>query len=181
MPLLAYANVVGSSGYAEDHLSLDFFNRNDQPNAIKQINIKAEQELEEFEAPVQKGRIAVINKRNAQIIRVKLIYENAIFAKNDAHKNMYPPAKEFITLIESEVGIIHFIKDPEISGPALKTAFTVIKVTAYVCILPYIKEKGIRLIEDYLRQVPVVGPLLSTSLNLGLWIINLPNTFAKWA
>ena len=43
------------------------------------------------------------------------------------------------------------------------------------------KEKGIQVIENYLRQVPAIGSILSTTLINGLNIINLPNTIAQLA
>lgn len=94
-----------------------------------------------------------------------MLYENAILVENESHKNRYPAPKDFIALIEGQVGVINFIKDPAISGPAAKTAFTVIKVASYVCFFPLLKEKGIQLIKNYLCQVPVAAsPLIIQSV-----------------
>ena len=175
MQLLHYANVY-SPRYDDDIFNLNLLNCNNQPNAIEQIEIEAEQELAEIEAEAQRKRAAVENRRNARITRVNLLRENAIFIQTGSHKNIYPPSEEFITLIERQIGIISFIKDPEISGPAIKTAFTVITVASYAYIVPRMKEKGIQLIEKYLRQLPAIGPILSR----GLSIINFPNTIAQW-
>ncbi|MGB7128418.1 MAG: hypothetical protein WBD50_04950 [Candidatus Rhabdochlamydia sp.] len=180
--LLHYANVYSPRRYDEnDILDLNLLNCNDQPNAIEQIDIEAERELAEIEAETQRRRAAVENRRSSRITRVNLLRENAIFIQTGSHKNIYPPPEEFIALIERQVGVISFIKDPEISGPAVKTAFSVITVASYAYIVPRMKEKGIQWIENYLRQIPVIGSTLSNSLSRGLSIINLPNTIAQWA
>lgn len=56
-----------------------------------------------------------------------MLYENAILVENESHKNRYLAPKDFIALIEGQEGVINFIKDLAISGPAAKTVFTVIK------------------------------------------------------
>lgn len=178
--LLHYANVC-SPRYADDIFNLNLLNCNNQPNAIEQIDIEAEQELAEIEAEAQRKRAAVENRRKARITRINLLRENAIFIQAGSHKNIYPSPEEFIALIERQIGIISFIKDPEISGPAIKTAFTVVTLASYAYIVPRMKEKGIQLIEKYLRQLPAIGPLLSNSLSRGLSIINFPNAIAQWA
>ena len=106
-----------------------------------------------------------------------MLYENAILVENDSYKNRYPAPKDFIALVEGQVGVINFIKDPEISGPVVKTAFTVIKVASYAYVFPRMQVRGIQLIKDYLSQVPVV----ETALDASLSIINLPNAFVQWA
>lgn len=177
--LLAYAQAI-SPRYEED-LTLDVLNRNDQPSVIEKIEQETQQELAEFEAEFQRRKAAIENKGRLRIARVNLLYENTILVENESHKNRYPAPKDFIALIEGQAGVINFIKDPAISGPAAKTAFTVIKVASYVYIFPLLKAKGVQLIKNYLSQVPVVGSALSASLTMGLSIINLPNAFAQWA
>jgi hypothetical protein len=177
--LLTYAQVI-SPRYEED-LTLDFLNHNDQTSAIDKIEEDTKQELAEFEAEYQRRRTIIENKGQARVARINLLYENTILVENNSHKNSYPAPKDFMALVEGQVGVINFIKDPAISGPAVKTVFTVIKVASYAYIVPAMKAKGIQLIKNYLSQVPVVGLTLSASLNMGLSIINLPNAFAKWA
>ena len=177
--LLAYAQAI-SPRYEED-LTLDVLNRNDQPSVIEKIEQETQQELAEFEAEFQRRKAAIENKGRLRIARVNLLYENTILVENESHKNRYPAPKDFIALIEGQVGVINFIKDPAISGPTAKTAFTVITVASYAYIFPCIQEQGIQLIKNYLSRVPVVGPILSTTLINGLSVINLPQYLFKKA
>lgn len=194
---LAYAqHVFSPSIYGEDDLNFNLSNCNNQPNAIKKLEIQAAKEEAAIEAESQRKKAAIeaeaqrkkATVRNTAILkiaRITSIYENAIVIENGSHKNMYPTPKEFIDLIEREVGMINFIKDPEISGPVARTAFTVIKVAtatlAYVYVLPKLNATCTQLIENYLHQIPVVGPFLNTSLGIGLRIIDLPRTLLKKA
>ncbi|MGL4540365.1 MAG: U-box domain-containing protein [Candidatus Rhabdochlamydia sp.] len=182
--------------YEEDDLNLNLSNCKNQPNAIEQLEIQVAREEAEIEAEAQrkkaiieaeaqKKKATVKNRASLKIARINLIYENAIFVENGPHRNMYPTPKEFIDLIEREVGVINFIKQPEISGPIARTAFTVIKVAtstfAYIYVFPKLNATCNQLIENYLNQIPIVGPFLNTSLGLGLRIIDLPRTLIKKA
>lgn len=174
--LLAYAQAI-SPRYEEEDLTLDLLNRNDQSSVIQKIEQETQQELAEFEAEFQRRKAAIENKGRLRIARVSLLYENTILIENNSHKNRYPAPKDFIALIEGQIGVINFIKDPAILGPAAKTAFTVIKVASYVYVFPLLKAKGIQLIKNYLSQVPVVGSTLSASLSIGLSIIKSSKCF----
>jgi hypothetical protein len=103
MQLLHYANVY-SPRYDDNILNLNLLNCNNQPNAIEQIDIEAEQELAEIEAETQRRRAAVESRRSSRITRVNLLRENAIFIQTGSYKNIYPPPEEFIALIERQVG-----------------------------------------------------------------------------
>ena len=178
--LLAYPQAIPPRYEAEDR-TLDDSNHNDQLSVVQKIEQEMQQELAELETEFQRRKASIENKGRLRVARINLLYENAILVENNSHKNRYLAPKDFIALIEGQVGIINFIKDPEISGPVAKTAFTVITVASYIYVFPLLKQKGIRLIKSYLCQVPVVGPVLSAPLNMGLSIINLPNAFIKWA
>lgn len=138
--LLVYAQAI-SPGYEED-LTLDVLNHNDQPSFIQKIEQEIQQELAEFEAEFQRRKAAIENKGKARVARINLLYENAILIENDSHKNKYPAPKDFIALLEGQVGVINFIKDPAISGPVVKTAFTVITVASYAYVFPCMQAKG---------------------------------------
>jgi hypothetical protein len=151
LQLLPYAHVFSPSMYEEDDLNLNLSNCKNQPNAIEQLEMQAAKEEAEIEAEAQRKKAVieaeaqrkkaiVKNRTTLKIARINLIYENAIFTENGAHRNMYPTPKEFIDLIEREVGVINFIKDPEISGPLATTAFTVITVATQVYIFPFIQK-----------------------------------------
>ncbi|MDR2539547.1 MAG: hypothetical protein LBC45_02910 [Chlamydiales bacterium] len=178
--LLTYAQAI-SPRYEEKDFTLDVFNRNDQPSAIDKIEEETKQELAEFEAEYQRKKAIIENKRRGRIARINLLYQHVVLVENNSYKNKYPAPKDFIALVEGQIGVIDFVKDPAISGPVTKTAFTVITVASYVYIVPAIKEKSMQLIKDYLAKVPVVGDTIGISLSMGVSIINLPNAFAQWA
>ena len=184
MQLLPYTNVhypLTSEGDDLHILDLNLLGLHGQLDPIAQVEEEAQQELAAIEAEAQRKRAAVENRRIARITQVNLVREYSLFSENGMYKNIYPPAKDFIALVEREVSVMSFIKDPEISGPILRAAFTVIKIAgptiAYAYILPPLDRACTQLVTNYLQQIPIVGSLL----NKGLSVIKFPYDFVKWA
>lgn len=139
-----------------------------EPRKRLQMQKKAMEDLDAQRVTLQ-NEIAALT---ARIAREDLLYEHSAIPNSISFD--YIPPQEFYKLIEKEISIFNFIKDPETLGITKKCAFAAVSTATYTFIIPVINTVCTQIIKNYLSKIPIMGLPLSMSLKSMQFIIDIP-------